>query len=266
MYKFNYHKAESVEAALSQLSSGDDPKLLAGGMTLIPTMKQRLAAPSDLIDLSGIEGLSGISVEGSTVTIGAMTCHALVAASEEIKQAIPALAQLAGGIGDPQVRNRGTIGGSLANSDPAADYPAAVLGLGGTIVTDKREIEADAYFLDIFETALEEDEIITLVRFPVPDAAAYVKFPNPASRYAVAGVFVSRTGGEVRVGVTGAGPCAFRQAEMEAALANDFSAAGLEGVSVSADGLNEDMHASAAYRANLVCVGAKRAVARITGG
>ena len=265
MYKFNYHKADSLDAAASHLASGDDPKLLAGGMTLIPTMKQRLAAPSDLIDLGGIESLSSISVEGGIVTIGAMTRHADVAASQEVRGAIPALALLAGSIGDPQVRNRGTIGGSLANSDPAADYPAAVLGLGATIVTDRREISGDDYFLDIFETALEEDEIVTAIRFPVPDAAAYVKFPNPASRYAVVGVFVSRTGGNVRVGVTGAGPCAFRQSEMETVLARDFSQAALEPVSVSPDGLNEDMHASAAYRANLVSVGARRAVAQIAG-
>lgn len=266
MYRFNYHKADSLDAALNQLAVGDDPKLLAGGMTLIPTMKQRLAAPSDLIDLGAIDDLSGIAIDGTGVTIGATTSHAEVAASDEVRNAIPALAKLAGGIGDPQVRNRGTIGGSIANSDPAADYPAAVLGLGATIATNKREIAGDDFFLDIFETALDEDEIIITVRFLIPDAAAYVKFPNPASRYAVAGVFVGRNGGDVRVGVTGAGPCAFRQGDMETALQTDFSEEVLKSVSVSADGLNEDMHASAAYRANLVNVGARRAVAEITGG
>lgn len=265
MYKFNYHRADTINDAASQLGSGDDPQLLAGGMTLIPTMKQRLAAPSDLIDLGGVENLSEISVEGGFVSIGAMTPHAVVASSDDVRSVIPALARLAGGIGDPQVRNRGTIGGSIANSDPAADYPAAILGLGATIATNRREIAGDGFFLDIFETALEEAEIVTSVKFPIPDAAAYEKFPNPASRYAVVGVFVSRTGGNVRVGVTGAGPCAFHQTEMEAALAHDFAVEALERISVSADGLNDDMHASAAYRANLVKVGAKRAVARMTG-
>ena len=225
MYKFNYVKADSVQAASDALAAADDGKYLAGGMTLLPTMKQRLAGPSDLIDLGGVSNLSGISVDGGTVTIGAMTVHADVAASADVAAAIPALAELASQIGDPQVRNRGTIGGSLANSDPSADYPAAVVALGATIVTNKREIAGDDYFLDIFETALEEDEIITAVRFPVPEKAAYVKFPNPASRYAVVGVFVCTGagggGGDVRVGVTGAGPCAFRATDMEAALKAD---------------------------------------------
>ena len=264
MYKFNYIKADSVEAAASALSGGDDPKLLAGGMTLLPTMKQRLAAPEELIDLGGIDDLRGISVDGGTVTIGAMTTHATVAASADVQSAIPALAELAGKIGDPQVRNRGTIGGSIANSDPSADYPAAVVALGATVVTNKREIAGDDFFIDIFETALDEDEIITAVKFPVPEKAAYIKFPNPASRYAVVGVFVCAGGGDVRVGVTGAGPCAYRATDMEDALKANFSADALDGVSIGCDELNSDMHASADFRASLVTVGAKRAVVALS--
>jgi carbon-monoxide dehydrogenase medium subunit len=263
MYNFTYHRAGSVDAAAAKLAEGDEAKLLAGGMTLLPTMKQRLARPSDLIDLNEIAGLSGITVAGGAVTIGATTRHADVAASAEVKQAIPALAKLAGGIGDPAVRNRGTIGGSIANNDPAADYPAAVLGLGATVITNKREIAGDDFFLGLFETALQDGEIITAVRFPVPQKAGYFKFPNPASRYAVVGVFVAKTANGVRVAVTGAGPCVFRQAEMEAALASNFSVGALSGITQDPDGLNEDIHASAEYRANLVVVGAKRAVAEI---
>ncbi len=263
MYNFTYHRAGSVDAAAAKLAEGDEAKLLAGGMTLLPTMKQRLARPSDLIDLNEIAGLSGITVAGGAGTMGATTRHADVAASAEVKQAIPALAKLAGGIGDPAVRNRGTIGGSIANNDPAADYPAAVLGLGATVITNKREIAGDDFFLGLFETALQDGEIITAVRFPVPQKAGYFKFPNPASRYAVVGVFVAKTANGVRVAVTGAGPCVFRQAEMEAALASNFSVGALSGITQDPDGLNEDIHASAEYRANLVVVGAKRAVAEI---
>jgi carbon-monoxide dehydrogenase medium subunit len=263
MYNFTYHRAGSVDAAAAKLAETGDGKLLAGGMTLLPTMKQRLAQPSDLIDLNEVDGLKGITVAGGTVTIGAMTRHADVAASAEVKQAIPALAKLAGGIGDPAVRNRGTIGGSIANNDPAADYPAAVVGLGATVVTNKREIAGDAFFTGLFETALDEGEIVTAVRFPVPKKAAYFKFPNPASRYAVVGVFVAQTASGVRVAVTGAGPCVFRQSAMEAALSSNFSADALSGIKQDAGGLNEDIHASAEYRANLVVVGAKRAVAEI---
>ena len=265
MYRFEYHKATSLEDAASKRSTADDATYLAGGMTLIPTLKQRLASHSDLIDLAGIDGLAGISVDGAVVTIGAMTCHAEVAASAALRDAIPALADLAGLIADPAVRNRGTIGGSLANSDPAADYPAAVLGLGATIVTDKHEIAADDYFLDLFETALEEGEIITAIKFPVPKRAAYEKFPNPASRYAIVGVFVAETEGGVRVAVTGAGPCAFRVSDMEAALAGNFAPDAVAGITVSADDLNQDLHASAAYRASLVTTMAKRAVAKAAG-
>ena len=264
MYNFTYHRAASVDDAAVKLSGSEDAKLLSGGMTLLPTMKQRLAMPSDLIDLNEIADLSGISVADGTVTVGATTRHADVAASEDVKAAIPALAKLASLIGDPQVRNRGTIGGSIANNDPAADYPAALVGLGATVVTNTREIPADDFFVDMFETALDEQEIITAVRFPVPEKAAYYKFPNPASRYAVVGVFVAVTGGGVRVAVTGAGPSVFRQDDAEAAFNESFSVDALDGLTQSADGLNEDMHASAEYRAALVVAGVKRAVAQIS--
>jgi len=263
MYDFTYHKPKSVSDALDTLSGADDGQFIAGGQTIIPVMKQRLAMPSDVIDLGGIADLQGISVSGGIVSIKAMTPHAHVAASADVKSAIPALAELASLIGDPHVRNRGTIGGSIANNDPAADYPAAVLGLGATVKTDKREIAGDDFFLDIFETALDDGEMITAVDFPVPDGAAYIKFPNPASRFALVGVMVSRTGGNVRVAVTGAGPCVFRVAEMEQALAANFVADSVAGVSVPADGLNTDIHASAEYRAHLIKVLTGRAVAKI---
>jgi carbon-monoxide dehydrogenase medium subunit len=237
--------------------------LLAGGMTLLPTMKLRLARPSDLVDLSRIGELSGIEDKQSSVVIGATTRHAEVAASEVIRQRIPALAELAGHIGDAQVRNRGTIGGSLANSDPAADYPAAVLALGATVTTDRREIAADEYFRGLFETALEPDEIVVTVRFPVPTRAAYAKFPNPASRYAIVGVMVAQTGEGIRVAVTGAGPCAFRVRAFEDALAKKFVPESLADLGIDADDLNGDLHASPEYRAHLVQVMARRAVARI---
>ncbi len=262
MYDFAYHKAASLEDAAAQLKAAEDGSLLAGGMTLIPTLKLRLAQPSDLVDLGGIGALKGIKAGGGTVEIGAMTTHAAVAASKDVQGAIPALASLADQIGDAQVRNRGTIGGSIANNDPAADYPAACLGLGATIVTNSREIAADDYFKGLFETALEDGEIITAVRFPVPAKAAYAKFPNPASRYALVGVFVAQTGSGARVAVTGAGQSgAFRVAEMEAALGGGFNADTVAGVKVSAIGLNSDIHASPEYRAHLITVMAKRAVA-----
>ena len=262
MYEFNYHKPGSVADAASAVAGAEDGKLVAGGMTLLATMKQRLASPSDLVDLGGIGDLAGISADGGTVTIGAMTTHAAVAGSADVKGAIPALAALADGIGDPQVRNRGTIGGSIANNDPAADYPAALVALGATVVTDKRELSADDFFTGMFETALEEDEVITAVRFPVPEKAAYMKFANPASRYALVGVCVAKGPAGVRVAVTGAGEDGvFRVSEMEAALGSNFSADAVGGVSVSADGLNGDIHASPEYRAHLIGVMAKRAVA-----
>lgn len=261
MYEFSYHRPTSVRQAAALLGKNEDAKLLAGGHTLLPTMKQRLAAPSDLIDLSSIEALKGIELKGRTLHVGATATHAEVAGSEAVRSAIPALADLAGRIGDPHVRSRGTIGGSIANNDPNADYPAACLGLGATIVTNRRRISADDFFTGMFETALEEDEIITKVLFPVPRRAGYAKFPNPASRYALVGVFVAKRGREVRVAVTGAGPCVFRVPEMEEALVQRFAAKSLEGIGVSAEGLNADIHASAEYRAHLVGVMARRAVA-----
>jgi len=255
-----------VADAVSALEFAEDGRLLAGGMTLLPAMKLRLAEPSDLIDLDRIHELRGIEADARGVRIGAMTTHADVAASREVRETIPALADLAGSIGDPQVRNRGTLGGSIANADPAAEYPAAVLGLAATVHTNQREISADDFFTGFFETALDEGEIITAVTFPQPERAAYVKFANPASRYAIVGVMVVQTRGGVRVAVTGAGASVFRVAEMEDALANDFSPGALEGIVVAADGLNEDLNASAEYRAHLVGVIAKRAVAKAGGG
>jgi carbon-monoxide dehydrogenase medium subunit len=262
MYEFNYQRAASLADAVKALGAAEDAKLLAGGMTLVPTMKQRLAAPSDLIDLNGIGELSGIAREGDDLVIGAMTRHADVAASDAVRSAIPALAALAEGIGDPQVRNRGTLGGSVANADPAADYPAAVVGLNATVHTDRRTIAADDFFTGLFETALEDDEIITKLSFPVPEKAAYMKFPNPASRYAIVGVFVAKGADGVRVAVTGAGGSVYRVAEMEQALAASFSPDAVAGISVPAGELNSDIHASAEYRAHLVTVMAKRAVAQ----
>jgi len=265
MNAFDYHRPDTLEAAVAARAAAADGAYLAGGMTLIPTLKQGLAQPSDLIDLGAIPGLSGIAVTGDLVTIGAMARHADVAASAEVQRAIPALAGLAGGIGDAQVRNRGTLGGSLANSDPAADYPAAVLGLGATVRTDRREIPADDYFKDLFETALEPGELIRQVEFPIPRRAAYRKFPHPASRYAVAGVFVADFGGRVRVGVTGAGPCAFRLTALEDALGKTFDPAAVDGVTIDSGRFNSDLHASAGYRANLVRVMARRAIADLLG-
>jgi len=262
MYAFDYHKPSSVADAVKALKSADDGKFMAGGQTLIPTLKQRLAQPSDVIDLGGVKELVGVSVSGGTVTIGAMTTHAAVANSAEVASAIPALAALAGGIGDPQVRNRGTIGGSVANNDPAADYPAACLALGATIKTDRREMKADEFFTGLFETALEDDEIIVSVSFPKPEKAAYVKFDNPASRYAMVGVFAAKTAGGPRVAVTGAGQSGvFRVPEMEKALAANWSADAVAGVAVDPGTLNADIHASADYRSHLITVMAKRAVA-----
>jgi len=261
MHDFNYHRPAAVADAAAALSAAADGTLLAGGQTLIPTLKQRLASPSDVVDLAGIGELKGISVEGGSVRIGAMTSHAEVAASSEVAGAIPALAALAGGIGDPHVRNKGTIGGSIANNDPAADYPAALVALGATVHTNSREIGAEDFFTGLFETALNDGEIITAVSFPVPAKAGYARFANPASRYPIVGVMAAQSEAGVRVAVVGAGPCVFRAGALETALAGNFSAAALDGVSVSADGLNSDIHASAEYRAHLVTVIAKRAVA-----
>jgi carbon-monoxide dehydrogenase medium subunit len=261
MYAFEYHRPKTVAEAVSLLQGASDGKLLAGGHTLIPTLKQRLASPSDIIDLGAIGELKGIHEEGDRLIIGALTTYSEVVESETARRAIPALAQLASHIGDSQVRNRGTIGGSIANNDPASDYPAAVLGLNATVRTNQREIAADDFFLGMFETALGDDEVITAVSFPKPTKAGYMKFPNPASRYAIVGVMVAQTAGGVRVAVTGAGPCVFRATDFEQALASNFTPEALDNVSVSPDGLNSDIHASAEYRGHLVKVMAKRAVA-----
>ena len=260
MYATRYLKVASLEAAQAALSQGDDPKLLAGGMTLLPTLKQRLAAPDLLIDLAACD-LSHITDQGDSLRIGAMTTHADVASSDLVQQAIPALAELAGGIGDRQVRNRGTIGGSLANNDPAACYPAAILGLGGVVHTNQRDIAADDFFVDMFETALEEDEIICAVSCPKPQKSAYLKYPNPASRYAMVGVFVAQFEQDVRLAITGAGENGvFRLPEMEALLAAEFSAATLADQQVSEEGLMSDIHASADFRAHVISQMVGRAV------
>lgn len=260
MYDFDYHRAASLDDAAAHLAANPEARLLAGGQTLIPVLKQRLAHPAEVIDLGWLPDLRGIRVENGAVVIGAMTTHAAVAASAEVAKAIPALASMAAGIGDAQVRNRGTLGGSIANADPAADYPAAVVGLNATVETNRRRIPADDFFTGLFSTALEEGEIILRVSFPIPEEAGYAKFAQPASRFAVVGVMVAKTGGRVRVAVTGAGPSVFRMPAMEAALAASFASASLDGVVVSAEGLNEDLHASPAYRAHLLKVMAKRAV------
>lgn len=260
MYAFDYHRPSSSKEALDLAAKKSEGKFLAGGQSLVQAMKLRLSSPSDLIDLGSLKDLQSLKVEGSTVIAGAMVRHAEVAASGAVQKAIPALAQLAGMIGDRQVRHMGTIGGSLANNDPAADYPAAVLGLGATITTNKRKIEADKFFKGLYETALEAGELITSVSFPAPKRAAYMKFKNPASRFAMVGVFVADFGGSVRVGVTGAGPSAFRQMEMEKALAAKFAPESVANIKIKPDGLNNDLHASPEYRAHLITVMAKRAV------
>lgn len=264
MYSFEYQHPTSVSDVAAALAADPDAKVVAGGMTLIPTLKQRLAMPSTLVDLRDIAELRGVTSDGDVIVVGAMTPHADVAYDTAVRDRIPALAHLARHIGDAQVRNRGTIGGSIANADPAADYPAAVLGLNATVVTNRREIAADDFFTAMFETALEEGEIVTSVRFPVPTRAGYCKFRHPASRYAVVGVMVAETAGGTRVAVTGAGPSVFRVPEMEQALAANFSPDALNGISVPADGLNTDIHASAEYRAHLVTLMAKRAVVAAT--
>jgi carbon-monoxide dehydrogenase medium subunit len=262
MYAFSHHRPSTVRQAAGLLAKQQEAKLLAGGHTLIPTMKLRLAGPKHLIDLAKVEGLTGIEMRGRSLVIGAMTPHAEVATSAVVKENIPALAELAGKIGDPAVRHRGTIGGSLANNDPNADYPAGALGLGATIVTNKRRIGADDFFKGLFETALEADEIITKVQFPKVNKAGYVKFPNPASRYALVGVFVSKRGSEIRVAVTGAGANGvFRVPSFEEALKKRFAPKSLEGMTIPADGMASDIHGSAEYRAHLVGVLARRAVA-----
>ena len=258
MQAFQYQTPVSLPEARAAAAAG--ARLIAGGQSLLPSMRLGMSQPEALADLSGVPGLRGVTVSGGVVRIGAMTTHAEVAASADVAAAIPALADLAGRIGDRQVRNRGTIGGSLANADPAACYPAAVLGLGATIHTDRRDIAADDFFTGVYMTALAEDEVITAVSFPVPQAAGWQKFKQPASRFAIVGVFVSKGPKGVRVAVTGAGACAFRVPDLEARLAAQWSAAALAGAAVSADGLNSDLHGSAEYRAALIPVLAARAV------
>lgn len=262
MYSFDYHRAESIDQAAELLGGDGEARLLAGGMTLLPALKMRLAMPSALIDLAALSELKGACVDGDALVVGAMTTHAEVAESLVVNSALPVLGEIAATIGDAQVRNRGTLGGSLANNDPAADYPAAVLALDGVIRTSKRNIPAAEFFTGMFETALQADEIILAVRFPIPEQAAYVKFRNPASRYAIVGVMVARSAGECRVAVTGASACVFRAQELEDALRDDFSVRALDGLEFSRDDLNEDLHASAEYRAHLVMVMTRRAVAR----
>ena len=265
MYEFKFHRPTTVRQAAGLLARQEEAKLLAGGHTLIPTMKLRLAGPKHIIDMSQIEGLTGIEMKGRSLVIGARTPHVEVATSPIVKENIPALAELAGLIGDPAVRHRGTIGGSVANNDPNADYPAAVLGLGATVITNKRRIVADDFFKGLFETALEPDEIIVRVQFPKPNKAGYVKFPNPASRFALVGVFASKRGSDIRVAVTGAGASGvFRVPSFEEALKKRFGAKSLEGLTVPADGMSSDIHGSAEYRAHLVGVLARRAVAAAT--
>ena len=260
MYNFDYHKATSLESAEEIFRNSEDPVYLAAGMTLIPTMKQRLARPSDVIDLGGVGGLAGIDSGSGILTVKSMTTHSAVAVNSDVVSAIPALGNVAGGIGDPHVRNRGTIGGSIANNDPAADYPAALVGLDATVVTTQRKIPAEEFFVGMFETSLEEGELISSVRFAVPDVAAYMKFPNPASRYAIVGVMVARFGEQVRVAVTGAGAAVFRASEMEQALVSEFSVQAIEDITVPMENLNADIHAGQEYRANLVGVMAARAI------
>jgi aerobic carbon-monoxide dehydrogenase medium subunit len=266
MKDFAYHKPSSIPEAVALLAASGENRPLSGGMTLLPTIKQRLASPTALIDLSALPGLVGIKIDGATVTIGALTTHAEVAASAPLKAAIPALAALAGMIGDPQVRHRGTIGGSIANADPAADYPAAALGLGATIVTDRRELAADAFFTGMFQTALEAGEIIVAIRFPVPDAAGYAKFKSQASSFALVGAFVARFGDNVRVAITGAGPVVFRSRDIEDALATNFSPQALTRISIAPSGLMSDIHADSEYRAHLVVVMARRAAEKALTG
>ncbi len=266
MYAFTFHRPQTLRQAANMLAKNDDAKLLAGGHTLLPTMKLRLAGPPQLIDLSLVEGLAGIELKGRSLSIGAMTRHDDVHTSPVVQEAIPALAKLAGLIGDPAVRHMGTIGGSVANNDPNADYPAACLGLGATIITNKRRIGADEFFTGMFSTALEPSEIITRVSFPIPKKAAYQKFRNQASRFALVGVFVSKRGSDIRVAVTGAGSNGvFRVPSFEEALKKRFAPKSLEGMTIPADGMNSDIHGSAEYRAHLVGVLARRAVAEAIG-
>lgn len=260
MYNFNYHRPESIDQAKTLFADLEDSIYLAGGHTLIPSMKQRLSAPSDVIDLSAIPALTEISVDSDVLRIGAMATHDSVATSSIVSAHCRAITDLASGIGDAQVRNRGTIGGSIANNDPAADYPAAIVGLNATVHTDQRDISAGDFFTGMFETALQDGEIITAISFPSCSDAAYAKFPNPASRYATVGVLVAKSNDGVIVAITGASSCVFRASDMEAALEENFSANSLDSITLDQDLLLSDMHASAGYREQLCKVMAKRAV------
>jgi len=265
MYSFDYQRASDAQAAVAALGAAPDAKYLGGGQSLLPTMRLRLAQPSALVDVTRIPALGEIAVEAKTVKLGAAVCHADVASNAEIRRVLPALATLAGDIGDRQVRALGTLGGSIANNDPAADYPAALLALDATVVTDRRRIGADAFFVGMYETALEPDELIVAVEFPIPERAAYEKFRNPASHFALTGVFVAKSANGVRVAVTGAAPSVFRATDLEAALAANFTPEAARGVTISPDDLNTDMHASAEYRAHLIPVLAARAVTHANG-
>ena len=261
MYDFTYQRASSQDDAIAKYADADDGRFLAGGMTLIPVLKQRLDQPTDVVDLGDLGELRGISEERDALVIKAMTNHHDVNTSDLVRAKIPSLANLAGTIGDQMVRNRGTLGGSLANNDPAASYPSAVLALNATITTDKRSIIADNFFTGMFDTALDEGELITSVSFPIPENAGYKHFPNPASRYPIVGAFVAKTGGVVRVGITGAAPCAYRQTEFEDAWADgNLDPEKIKNIKISPDGLNSDIHASAEYRAHLINVMARRAI------
>ena len=266
MYQFNYHRASSLDDAVAKLGGSGEAKVISGGQTLLPTMKQRLAAPSDLVDLRGVEEMKGITVEGSRVRIGALTTHNEIATSDTLKGAAPGIGAMASIVGDPHVRHMGTIGGVVANNDPAADYPAMLLALDATVHTNKREIAAADYFTGMFDTALEEGEIVTAISFDAPEACAYEKFRNPASRYAMAGAFVARTANGARCAIAGAGnDGVFRHEGIEAKI-DAGDADGIDTVDVDEDMMLADMHASAAYRANLVKVMAKRAAKRLAEG
>jgi len=263
MYNFNFVKASSIDNASLLFDESEDPVYIAGGMTLIPTLKQRLAMPTDVIDIAEIQGLSSIGINNNKLEIGAMAKHSEVASSEEVRKSIPAISHLASLIGDPQVRNRGTIGGSIANNDPSSDYPASVLGLDAVVQTNRRIIKAEDFFTGLFETNLNEGEIVTKITFPVPEVASYKKFPNPASGYAIVGVFISKMNGQYRVAITGAGPKVFRSKEIEEALKDSFSPDSIKDINISDENLNSDIHASSEYRAHLITVMAKRAISDI---
>jgi len=265
MYAFEYQRAADPKSAVSAVNADSDAKFLAGGQSLLPTMRLRLAQPSQLIDVTRIPQLKEIRADAQKVTVGAAVCHADVANNADVQRVLPALAWLAGHIGDRQVRSLGTIGGSLANNDPAADYPAAVLGLDGTVVTDRRRMPAEDFFVGMYETALQPDELIVAVEFPVPEKAAYEKFRNPASHFALTGVFVAKTANGVRVAITGAAPSVFRATDLETALSANFTEAAARGVAIAPDDLNTDMHASAEYRAHLIPVLTARAIRAANG-